>query len=1188
MEEIIDGILETFNFENYCVICNNLSDICVPPSYCSKAAKLLATGIIRSVEEFENVNEFSRDQTLKEYSRLNSQNNNLPQAQNVKNPRVDKFNIDPNDKLTVYFRGNEEYINQPVLKNFSQAEKGESVVISAMNPGGINIQKSKVIEKLVAVNRISILVVSETGTSGTDIPRIGGMVPFHRNRNSSGISRGGVAVFVTKDIAPHCVVMDKGAEDEYVAVRMNCFSPPLVVVGLYGRQETGPREKIREMWRRIFAILDSYRDQGSRIIMTGDFNMWVGRCFGLKDNDPKVSTGGKEFIKLVMEGGWRVMNRLSQDDSRTHLDRTSGSERCLDYFLTNSPEIFTEVSTDPEREATPYKIIMKKNKPIGRKLTDHRSILANLNIQLNVKKGKSEPRFIKSKESILRFKEHTDRIAIEITPLLDEKEVDIDSVINKTNRSLLRAKYACHKVMRATMNQQKKLDDLSIFWYETDQLEKEEKNLEMMRLNNKIFKVRRDKILGERKNDVSAMKDIKGNVAVTREEVVDMLLDHNEKLLGRQDHTDGFKEIADLKVKLMEELVDSDLEEFEAFTKEEFNFIVKRIEVKNKRMFHDFIESGDEFKELIFKIVKFCYEKEIIPNSFQITDLVALYKKGDPSSPDNYRYLHIKFYLARILEMAIAMKLAPTFNDHTGSTQLGGMPDGECTEHLVLMMSMINHLEMEGEGGILTFCDIKKCFDSVFLSDMCWFLLKNDADLKAVKLFQLLTGTNRLRIQGSEKEFVITNGIGQGGNVAARATSAGMAECTERWMKNHPDPMFLRGVNVGLDEFVDDTKTSDKTAVGSKVSGEILTNAFNELSVAAHPDKTVQILVGNENWIGKMEEELKQNPTFIQGFEVKRVMKDKYLGMVVHRGGVKETIAANIRDKKSKIEPTVQKIRNFVRNNQILRLGRLKTVALLIQAQIIPALLYDTESWLFPTKDNYKDMEDILKGAMLKIMSLPPSTNYESMLWEIGNFHMQQWIELGKLRFFSKKMNLKSKGRMYEVLREEIIAGDKKGFAEEMDILSRKYGLPNVMLHYVRPEDISERVKEFSRDRICHEVLLRKSIPIILNTRKVLHEHQTFTPMEERAITCFNTGNLVFKDTCPNKFKGKHEDRWCLVNICEGRDSYHHVRYECQFYSTKYVNTGNPVRDNSKYLVALDRERQKRWKIPLIVVSGYL
>ena len=79
MEDIIDEILETFNYENYCVLCNNLSEICVPPSYCSKAAKLLATGKIGSVEEFENVNEFTRDQTLKENRRLNSQNNNLPQ-----------------------------------------------------------------------------------------------------------------------------------------------------------------------------------------------------------------------------------------------------------------------------------------------------------------------------------------------------------------------------------------------------------------------------------------------------------------------------------------------------------------------------------------------------------------------------------------------------------------------------------------------------------------------------------------------------------------------------------------------------------------------------------------------------------------------------------------------------------------------------------------------------------------------------------------------------------------------------------------------------------------------------------------------------------------------------------------------------------------------------------------------------
>ena len=69
------------------------------------------------------------------------------------------------------------------------------------------------------------------------------------------------------------------------------------------------------------------------------------------------------------------------------------------------------------------------------------------------------------------------------------------------------------------------------------------------------------------------------------------------------------------------------------------------------------------------------------------------------------------------------------------------------------------------------------------------------------------------------------------------------------------------------------------------------------------------------------------------------------------------------------------------------------------------------------------------------------------------------------------------------------------------------------------------------------------------NTR---HEHKTFTPIEENMIIYFNTGNLVFKDMCPNMFKGKYEERWCLFTACEGRDHYHHVRYQCNLYSTKY------------------------------------
>ena len=115
--------------------------------------------------------------------------------------------------------------------------------------------------------------------------------------------------------------------------------------------------------------------------------------------------------------------------------------------------------------------------------------------------------------------------------------------------------------------------------------------------------------------------------------------------------------------------------------------------------------------------------------------------------------------------------------------------------------------------------------------------------------------------------------------------------------------------------------------------------------------------------------------------------------------------------------------------------------------------------------------------------------------------------------------------------------------------------------------------------------MITKSIPMVMNSnRKVLHEHYTFNVMEARAITCFNTGNLIFKEWNPQHFRSRYQgDRWCLVTACEGRDSYQHVRYECKFYQTKYIDCGEPVRDNAKFILKLNKERIARWKTPLVI-----
>ena len=126
-----------------------------------------------------------------------------------------------------------------------------------------------------------------------------------------------------------------------------------------------------------------------------------------------------------------------------------------------------------------------------------------------------------------------------------------------------------------------------------------------------------------------------------------------------------------------------------------------------------------------------------------------------------------------------------------------------------MLTSVVNSLEKEKKGAVITAADVNKCFDMVFLSDLLLFLFKNKCDIKTIKVFQILTGYNKLQVQGASRLFEIMNGCGQGGVTAARLTSAGTAEVYERKIVTHPNPMKYRGESLAVDEFVDDCKMTD-------------------------------------------------------------------------------------------------------------------------------------------------------------------------------------------------------------------------------------------------------------------------------------------------------------------------------------------------------------------------------------------
>ena len=121
--------------------------------------------------------------------------------------------------------------------------------------------------------------------------------------------------------------------------------------------------------------------------------------------------------------------------------------------------------------------------------------------------------------------------------------------------------------------------------------------------------------------------------------------------------------------------------------------VTRRIYEKKKGMFSPFMNSSPDLKAAIFLFMKRIYETEEIPKKMFETVLFPLFKKGDRRQLSNYRFLHLRSFLPRILEMLIYQKLEKSYESLTEECQYGGKKMSDTTEHLTQIFHKIKECE---------------------------------------------------------------------------------------------------------------------------------------------------------------------------------------------------------------------------------------------------------------------------------------------------------------------------------------------------------------------------------------------------------------------------------------------------------------------------------------------------------------
>ena len=144
-------------------------------------------------------------------------------------------------------------------------------------------------------------------------------------------------------------------------------------------------------------------------------------------------------------------------------------------------------------------------------------------------------------------------------------------------------------------------------------------------------------------------------------------------------------------------------------------------------IFAELIKSSpDDFINFITSFFNCILNTGEIPDSWGISIIYPIYKKGNCDDPNNYRGISLIDIVSKLFTSAVTARMNSYLNknDLLGGEQVGFRSGHSCMDHVYLLTSIIDLTLTEGRRLYATFIDYEKAFDRVNRS-ILWSKLYN-------------------------------------------------------------------------------------------------------------------------------------------------------------------------------------------------------------------------------------------------------------------------------------------------------------------------------------------------------------------------------------------------------------------------------------------------------------------------------
>ena len=952
----------------------------------------------------------------------------------------------------------------------------KSLKILQTNIRGFHSKKLS-LEAIVESKNADIVIINETHLKGSKKTSLPGFTTFCKNRDS--VDGGGVATCVRNTLMKDTLkICDSNEYDEIIITRHSQFQTAINIINVYGMQECrNSQEKIFEGWLRIQQEIAKIEAKGELVCLIGDFNKQIGTLVPGNHKD-KESFGGSLVRQMIETEKYCLINasksvtggpftRYDPADPENVMKRS-----ILDLVIISAEltEFVETLEIDKDKVFTPYR-------PAGKKLlhTDHFSVLLVLK-DLPLKTGekvavKKCQRWNTNKpEGWTKYEEMTGN-SRKLLEVAEDTSADTDALMIKIDKELESIKHQVFGKVKVKKGKSKadtveELQNEKIKLYENKNADdKDEFEQEALTLNEKLsaallikqresleqdlnllrsiksskgkcaatFRLK-DDIFGGKKigQEVMCIKDPKTDREITDpSEIKRVSLQYCVSLLTNRSPREGYEDDLTFKKLVhrerMHEILENDMNEFtEEMFENTYHILGKKVGHK-----YDFIfKGGPALKAALFNLCKCAWTSEKLPQSWQKTTLVQLYKgKGSQNLLENMRHIHIKSEFPKFFGHIVVNAMKTEVFSKMTKFQIATKPGHRPQEHIFVVKSIIALFSILGEAVILQFWDFSKFFDRESLVDCMNELYKYNVRGKLYRLLYYMNKNTKFCVQtplGLTEEANRGEGLGQGTMEGALVSSVSLDSGVKNQFENSEVEASYMTVRLQPLLFQDDVARI-ATNVTSAQAGNTRMEAVAESKLLDYNvEKSCFVVLGNKKASKKIQTQLMETPLMLCGSKMKQVTKTKYLGDIISANGLAESVSETVKSRTGLAMKAIYEIRSVIDDYRSQICGGLATGLLIWESAVVPRLLYNAEVWIDVSDKTIKQLENIQLRFYRTLFAVGSGCPLPIIYWDTGGMLMKYRILKQKLLFYHHLANLPTSslaGEIFEVQRRMNLPG---------------------------------------------------------------------------------------------------------------------------------------------------------------------